>query len=189
MNEFPAPIKTAMRESGAAATCVPVQIDEGVWESALFLHLAGPECKQYRRIVKTATPPLPVALEVELMAHQRAAIVMLRARVSTVQSDPLIFEILLTPGAVTSHYESLKLLSEQERLVWFFGDNDYRVLAAQEQTIAPELHTRFADVAKDAFAHDTVVRMAGNYDAEKAVDEIVSHYTPREGAGDGVQKH
>ena len=114
---------------------------------------------------------------------------MLRARVSTVQSDPLIFEILLTPGAVTSHYESLKLLSEQERLVWFFGDNDYRVLAAQEQTIAPELHTRFADVAKDAFAHDTVVRMAGNYDAEKAVDEIVGHYTPREGAGDGVQKH
>ena len=189
MNEFPVPIKKAMRESGAAATCVPVQIDEGVWESALFLHLSGPECKQDRRIVKTTTTPLPVELEVELMAHQRAAIVMLRARVATVQSDPLIFEILLTPGAVTSHYQSLKLLSEQQRLIWFFGDDDYRILAAQEQMVDPELHGKFAETAKDAFAHDTVVRMAGNYDSEKAVDEIVSHYTPREGVDGSVLKH
>ncbi len=182
MDEFPPPIKTAMRESGAEATCVPVQIDSGVWESALFLHLAGPECKQDRRVVKTASAPLPLSLEVELMAHQRAAVVMLRVQVTTVESDPLIYEILLTPGAVTSHYESLRLLSEQKRVLWFFGDSDYRILAVQEQDVDEQQHNRFSEIAKDAFAHDTVVRMAGNYDSTVAVNEIAAHYTPREGA-------
>lgn len=178
-----------MRRSGAAATCVPVQLDEGRWESALFLHLAGPECKQDRRIVKTATEPLPVLLEAEIMAHQRAAVVMLRAQVSTLPSDPLVFEILLTPGAVSSHYDSLRLLSQQTRLLWFLGDGDYRVLAVQEQGIDEQQREQFSAIAKDAFAHDTVVRMAGNYDHEIALNEIAAHYAPRAGGDPEIAQH
>lgn len=189
MDEFPGPIKDAMRRSGAAATCVPVQIDEGRWESALFLHLAGPECKQDRRIVKTATEPLPLQLEPEILAHQRASVVLLRASVATVAADPLVFEILLTPGAVTSHYESLRLLSEQQRVLWFFGDSDFRVLAVQEQDIDDQQQQKFAEIAKDAFAHDTVVRMASNYDHEAALNEIAAHYAPREGGDPEMAQH
>ncbi len=180
MDQFPKPIQDAMRASGAAATCVPVQIDQGQWESALFIHVAGPECKQDRYILKRAAAPTPATLQTELLTHDSAAIVLLRLEALTVPDDPLAFEILLTPGKVPSHYECLKLLSQQARLCWFFGDTDYRIIQAQNQEIGAEQHENFEALAREGFAHDSVLRMTGKYDANAALAEIVSHYELRQ---------
>jgi hypothetical protein len=180
MDQFPKPIQDAMRASGTAATCVPVQIDQGRWESALFIHVAGAECKQDRYILKRAATPTPATLHTELLTHASAAIVLLRLQALTVPDDPLVFEILLTPGEVTSHYECLKLLSQQERLCWFFGDTDYRIIQAQNQEIGAEQHKNFEALSREAFAHDSVLRMTGKYDANAALGEIVSHYELRQ---------
>lgn len=191
MDQFPQPIRDAMRASGAAATCVPVQIDQGQWESALFLHVAGPECKQDRYILKRAATPTPATLQTELLTHASAAIVLFRLEALTVPDDPLAFEILLTPGKVTSHYECLKLLSQQARWCWFFGDTDYRVIQAQNQEIGAEQHENFETLAREAFAHDSVLRMTGKYDADAAVTDIVSHYQLRQDVtrGPGAIEH
>ncbi len=181
MKRFPEPIRRAMRASGAAATCVPVQIDHGRWESALFIHVAGPECKQDRYLLKRATTPTPASLQSEFLSHERAAVVLFRVQALTIPDDPLAFEILLTPGKVSSHYECLKLLAQQARLCWFFGDTDYRVIQALDQEIGAEQHNNFETLAREAFAHDSVLRMAGKYDADAAVAEIVSHYALRRG--------
>ncbi len=170
-----------MRANGAAATCVPVQIDGNQWETALFVHVAGPECKQDRRLLKTATSPTPARLDTELITHTNAAIVLLRLEIMTVLTDPLAFEILLVPGHVKSHYECLKLLGQQRRLHWFFGDSDFRILQAASQEIEADRHKAFEDLARGAFAHDSILRIAGQYDADAALNEIVSHYTLREG--------
>ncbi len=183
MREFPKVIQDAMRASGAAATCLPVQIDQGEWEAALFVHVAGPECKADRRFLKTAKAPVPVSIHEELLAHQRAAVALLRLEVGSLSPEPLVFEILLTPGRMTSHFESLKLLAQQPRVCWFFGDTDFRVLQAQEQPLDDSLHQRFDRLCRDAYAHDSVIRMSGRYDAEAAVAEIVGHYEPRRGGG------
>ena len=38
---FPAPVREAMTASGAAATCIPVELDGGAPEAAFFINLAG----------------------------------------------------------------------------------------------------------------------------------------------------
>lgn len=189
MRQFPKSIRDAMRTNGTAATCVPVKLDSPDWESALFVHVAGPECKQDRRILKTTQDTIPVSIESELMTHAKASVVMLRLRIVTVVNDPLIFEILMTPGHITSHFEALKLLSSQPRLCWFFGDTDYRVLRAQQHSLTEEQNQEFNSLAKEAFAHDATIRMTGRYDANAALSEVVAHYSPREGVTRGVETH
>ncbi len=169
-----------MRDSGSDATCVPVQIDGAAWECAWFVHVAGPECKQDRRILKRATTPTPVILSPELIKHPKAAVVLFRLEILTIPDDPLAYEILLTPGKVDRHYECLKLLSAQEKLHCFFGDSDYRILHQQEQRVSRAQRRVLETLTREAFAHDSILRMTGTYDADNAIAEIVSHYQLRQ---------
>lgn len=169
-----------MRVTGSAATCVPVQVGgQGEWEAALFVHVSGPECKQDRRVLKTAREPTPVDLSPRLMAHSAAAIVAVELTIYTVPDDALKYEILLIPGREETHYQAIKLLAAQDRICWFFGDNDFRVIQAQERDIETSQHELFDSIARDAFAHDSLLRISSQYDSDKALSEIVSHYTPR----------
>jgi hypothetical protein len=120
------------------------------------------------------------------MAHGAAAVVSIELSIATVPEDALKYEILLVPGAVESHYQSIKLLARQHRICWFFGDNDYRVIQAQEQEIDDAQHKLFESIARDAFAHDSLLRISNQYDSEQALSEIVSHYSPRTDAGTGM---
>lgn len=187
MDSFPETIARSMKASGSEATCVPVKIGgTGEWEAALFVHVSGPECKHDRRLLKSAREPTPVELRPSLLAHQAAAIVPIELSIATTPDDPLSYEILLIPGCEDTHYQAIKLLARQERICWFFGDNDYRVIQAQEQEIDKDQHELFETIARDAFAHDSLLRISGQYDSDKALSEIVAHYTPRNDAGSGV---
>lgn len=187
MDSFPEAIAQSMRATGSAATCVPVKIGgTGDWEAALFVHVSGPECQQDRRSLKCAREPTPVEMKPSLLAHNTAAIVSIELTIATTPDDPLKYEILLIPGREDTHYQAIKLLAQQERICWFFGDGDYRVIQAQEQEIEAEQHELFESIARDGFAHDSLLRFSNQYDSDKALEEIVSHYSPRTGAGAGV---
>lgn len=187
MDSFPDSIKRSMRSTGSAATCVPVRMGgSGDWEAVLFVHVAGPECKEDRRLLKSAHEPTPVELAATLMAHETAAIVSIELSIATVPDDPLKYEILLVPGREETHYQAIKLLAGQQRICWFFADNDYRVIQAQEQEIESSQHELFEAMARDAFAHDSLLRISSRYDSDKALSEVVSHYSPRQNAGAGV---
>lgn len=176
-----------MRTTGSAATCVPVRLGgAGDWEAALFVHVSGPECKQDRRVLKSTREPTSVELEPRLMAHGAAAIVALELSIATVPDDALRYEILLVPGREETHYQAIKLLAQQHRVCWFFGDNDFRVIQAQEQEIEKSRHELFESIARDAFAHDSLLKISSQYDSDKALSEIVAHYSPRTDAGAGV---
>ncbi len=179
MDFFPAPVQEGMHKSGAAATCVPVQLDDGVWEAALFLQVDGSESERDRRVLTDTRSALPVVLETDFIDHALAGVVLLRLEVSTFPEDPLVIEILLTPGNSKSHFESLQLLSHQPRLVWFFGDGQFRIIHRQQQPLSAEIHDHFAELAKDVVTHDALIRCSSRYDANAAVTEIVSHYELR----------
>ena len=104
MTRFPRVVREAMQQGGSAATCVPVQLDESGWQAALFLQLAGPECKADRRVISRRGGPLPVGIEADLIKAEHASVVTLRAEVHTRMDDPMVSEILMTPGwaALTS---------------------------------------------------------------------------------------
>ena len=181
VRRFPRAVRDAMQAGGAAATCVPVQLDGSAWQAALFLQLAGPECKADRRIVSRTQRPLPVGIEADLIKAEQASVVTLRAEVYTRPDDPMVSEILLTPGAGSSHFEALKLLSTQLRLCWFFGDETYWLMHSQSHPLAPEQRSAFAELLDDATGHDAVVRLTGRYDAGAALASVAGHYELRAG--------
>lgn len=170
-----------MIAAGAAATCIAVKLDEGEWESALFFHLAGPECKGDRRALSKAPSPLPVGLEADLIENEHAAVVLLRLEVHTTPDNPLVAEVLLTPGHVTEQFDALKLLGTQPRLCWFFGDSDFNVIHSQQHPLGDEQRASFGGILQDAIKHDRLIRLTGRYDARAALSDVVSHYELREG--------
>ncbi len=187
VKEFPPQVKKIMREKEIAATCIPVQFDHEAWESAFFLYVAGPESKQDRKALKK-NRITPAILVTELLAHANASVVLMRIEVQTVIDDPLVFEILLVPGEFNMHYECLKYLAKQRHIRYFFADSDYRVLQEQEQEIGDVQHEKFETLAREAFAHDSVLRMTGKYNAQSALSEVVSHYGLRSGGESDRQK-
>lgn len=183
MKRFPETVRKGMAASGAAATCVPVKLDSGDWETAVYFQLAGPECKKDRRELKHAQDPVPLGVEMDLFEHQHGSAVLLRLEVHTFADDPLAGEILLTPGDNTTHFDALKLLARQPRLCWFFGDQQFWIIHSQQHALSDEQHRGFEALMSDAITHDAMVRLTGRYDANSVVSEIVSNYELRAGAG------
>jgi len=179
MKRFPPAVRAVMHERDIAATLVPVQLDGGQWEAALFVRLAGPECKADRRVLAKAKSPLPVGVESDVIEDTSAAVVMLRVEVHVDAADPFAAEILLTPGHNPSHFEAMRLLGIQERLCWFFGDADGSVLHAQSHALSDAQRAGFAELAQEAARHDALIRCTGRYDAQAAMDAVRARYAPR----------
>jgi hypothetical protein len=120
-----------------------------------------------------------MGLESDVVETDHGAVVVLRPELHTRARDPLVAEILLTPGAGGSHHEALRLLSSQPSLSWFFADAACWVLHAQSLPLAPEHHQGFAALLAQSLRHDTLVRLTGAYDARAALAEVVRHYELR----------
>ena len=170
-----------MRLGGGAATCVPVKLGTDAWETAIYLQVSGPECQQDHQVLSDTTRAVPLGIETDLVEHQHASVVILRFEVHTDPEDPFAGEILLTPGENSMHFDALDLLTRQPRLCWFFGDQHYRVIRAQEHALSSEQHAGFSSLLNDAVRHDALVRCASRYDARAALSGIVSRYELRAG--------
>jgi hypothetical protein len=181
MNAFPQAVCTAMQNSGATVTCMPVRLDTADWEAAVFFHLAGPESKRDRQALVKAERPFAVSIEADLLELQQASVVVLRFEVATIPEDPLTGEVLLTPGDVRTHFDTVQLLCRQHRLCWFFGDSDFRVLHSQQNPIGDEQRTAFDELLADCVRHDALIRASARYDAQAALAEVVGHYDLRAG--------
>ena len=179
MEVFPAAVRRAMVGEGTAVTCLPVRLDREAWEAAVFFHLAGEESRPDREALGGTREPVPVGLETDLMPLESAAVVVLRGEVHLPGQEPLVGEVLLTPGAGGPHFEVLDLLSRQDRLCWFFGDTACRVLHAQEHPLEPDHRQEFGSLLQEAVEHDALVRFTGRYDAGAALGEVTAHYSLR----------
>jgi hypothetical protein len=147
------------------------------------VRVLGAECEKDRIILANTALPVPLGFEADVLELDSAAVVVLRLEAHAVPEDPLAAEILLTPGAVSGHFESLKLLSCQVSLTWFFGDDDFRLLYAQTHALRDGQRQGFAELLREAAAHDALVRCTRRYDAKAALTQIASHYEIRSSRG------
>jgi hypothetical protein len=182
MKRFPAGVKDSMEATGATTTCVAVQIDKGEWETAIFFQVGGPESKVDRRILTHSTNPIPTSVEADLIEHEAATVVLLRLEVQTVADDPLVGEILIAPGHTESQFETLKWLTRQHRLLWFFADRAYWIIHSQQSHWGDAERAGFKQLLADVTHHDALIRVTGRYDANAALQSIVANYELREGA-------
>ncbi len=176
---FPAAVRKAMTASGAAATCIPVELDGGAPEAAFFIDLAGPESKADRRVLRKWRGPLSLGLDSDVIETVHGAVVVLRPEVHTGPFDPFVCEVLVTPGEGGTHFEALDLLSRQPRLTWLFGDRGFEIIRTQQHPLDDGQRGEFAALLKAALRHDAMTRMTGRYDGRAAVAEVASHYTLR----------
>jgi hypothetical protein len=157
-------------------TCLPVRLDHGDWESAVFFDLGGSECVRDRQVLEAGDGPCPIGLEADVIECATAAIVMLRFEVATRAGDPLAGEVLLTPGVGDVQFETLRNLTEQNHLRFFFGDEEHRVIHSQQLSLGERKHGGYRGILQDAVRHDAMVRLSGRYDAEAAMREVTRHY-------------
>ena len=181
--QFPGAVREAMSSSGAMATCVAVQFDPSRWQAAFFFQLAGAESKQDRRAMRRNEGPFAMGLETDVVETEHGAVVMLRPELHINPDDPLVMEILLTPGSGGAHHEALRHLSEQPTLSWLYADRAWWVIHAQSHPLDKEQHEGFAELLASSLRHDTMVRLTGTYDAAAAMGEVVRHYELRAAAG------
>ena len=165
-----------MRDAGVMATCVPIRIDGGDWESAVFIDLGGDECVADREVLRQCAGPLPVTLEADVIENPLGGVVMLRFEIGTRPGDPLAAEVLLTPGVGDVQFSTLVHLTRQDCLRFFFGDTDYRVIHAQQLILGDREHGGYRAILDDVVRYDAVVRLTGRYDATGAMKEVTSHY-------------
>ena len=165
-----------MRQSGAMTTCVPLQFDNGVWESAVFFELGGKQCKDDRRALRKTKNPLPISIEGDLIKHTNASVIMLRFEVMTSMENPLVGEVLLAPGMGDVQFETINHLTNQTHLKFYFGDSAYYVLYSQQIVLAEEIRQGYRELLEEAVSNDALIRLTGKYDAMAALHEVVDHY-------------
>jgi hypothetical protein len=179
MKRFPAAVRSAMSGAGAMATCMPVQLDGAAWEAAFFVRLDGAQSKDDRRAMARGRDPFAMGMETDVVETEHGAVVVLRPELHTRPGDPLVFEILLTPGVGGNHHEALSLLATQGALSWFFSDASGWLLHAQTLVLQDEHRQAFAELQRQSLRHDTLIRLTGSYDAANALGQVVRHYELR----------
>ena len=179
MNRFPPFIVESMRQSGAMTTCVPLEFDQGGWQSTVFFELGGKECKEDRRLLRKTTSPLAIGIEADIIEHTNAAVVMLRFEVMTTRENPLVGEVLLAPGMGDVQFETLKYLSNQPSLKFYFGDSTYHTIHSQQIALNSSANQGYGELLDEAVSHDALIRLTGKYDAMLALREVVDHYETR----------
>jgi len=185
-------------------TCLPVQLEQGNadtsadsitvdapsvssdgepllnrWQSCIFFRLGGSESRNDIEILNSDAGPFAVGIETDIIEHEFASVVVLRLQVFTTPSDPLVGEVLLTPGGAETHYEILGLLGEQQSLTWFFSDQQYYQIYQQSQSLSQEWRDEFLALRSEAFKRDSIIRLAGKYNAQAAFADVVSQYSLR----------
>ncbi len=177
---FPASVIEKMTEGGSTVTCLPVKLEEDDnWQSAVFFRLGGRESQVDIKLLSERQSALGVGIETDLIEHANATVVMLRLQIFTQPENPLVGEVLITPGGAETHYEILTLLSTQKTLTWFLSDQEFQIIHQQRQPLNDDWRKEFLDLRDEAFKRDTLLRLSGNYSAQTAFAEVVSHYALR----------
>ena len=133
----------------------------------------------------SATGRIALGFEGDLVETAKGAVVILRFEAYTVPDDPLAGEVLLAPGGSPTHFESLKHLTHQPRIGWFFASDGDVVLRAQHYPLGEEHHRAVRELLGDAVRHDALVRMTTGYDEVGALREVASRYAPDSSGGRG----
>jgi len=187
-NTFPESVIDMMKAGGSTVTCLPVKIEvateqsdvpQDEWQSAIFFRLGGAESQTDIKLLKKQQSALSVGLETDLIEHENATVVLLRVQIFTRPDNPLVGEVLITPGGAETHYEILTLLGGQQSLTWFFSDQKFNTIHQQRQPLNDQWRKEFLALRDEAFKRDALIRLAGKYSAQTAFAEVVSHYALR----------
>ncbi len=163
--KFPDEVIVALHETQLTLSCIPVQIDDQHWQAALF-YVLPPDAPCLGKGALMGGP-FAVGIEADTVEHENATLIEIGIDIS-VPVQPLQGTLLFLTGHSTPHHEALKLLTTQQDLPLFLGDQHCNLLWQQRVPLGDGHRDGFKELLDEAIARDAVIRMTGRYDPDAA---------------------
>lgn len=168
--KFPDDVIVALHHADVTVSCVPVQIDEDVWQAAVFFVLAADSPCLGKGFL--APGPFAVEIEADLHEHVNGSLIEIGVDVATPVEHSHGTLLFLT-GHSSSHFDALKLLTSQNDLPLFLGDEYCNVLYQQRVPISKAMRTGISQLLDEAVARDAVIRMTGHYEPDRVFADVL----------------
>ncbi len=168
---FPDDVLVALHDGQVTFTCLPVRLDGGAWEAALFYVLPpGAPCVRDGRM---RGGPYAVEFEADLHEHETGTVLELGIEIRT-PVQPLAGTLLFVTGHASGHFEALRLLVEQPDVALFIGDEFCRTLWRQRVPLGQAHREGLRALIDEAVGRDAIVRLTARYDADAAFAAAVA---------------
>ncbi len=163
LQKFPDEVIVALHEAGITATCMPIQIDDGDWQAAFFYVLA-PDAACLKN-GKLLGGPFTVGLDADLHEHDNGTMIEIGLEVIT-PIEPCNGIMLFLTGHTSTHFDALKLLSKQQEIPLFIGDQYCSTLWQQLVPVNDTFRAGITGLINEAVTRDAVIRMTDRYDPD-----------------------
>lgn len=169
--KFPDDVIVMLHDANVTVSCVPIKIDDDQWQAAIFFVLpADAKCLTAGRLLGG---PFAVSLDAELHEHEKGTLIEIGIEITT-PIEPALGTLLFITGHSPSHFETMKLLSEQEELPLFIGNEYCSVLARQRIPVSDAMRNGFRTLLDEAVGRDAIIRMTGHYDPDQVFTDVVA---------------
>lgn len=166
---FPDDVVVALHHANVTVSCMPVQIDNEQWQAAIFYVLAADApCLEKGKL---APGPFTVEIDADLHEHANGSLIEIGIDIAT-PVEHSRGTLLFITGHSTAHFETVKLLSEQDDLPLFIGDEYCNVLYQQRIVLTDAMRSGFGQLVDEALGRDAVIRMTGHYDPEVVFEDV-----------------
>lgn len=168
---FPDDVMVLLHNANITLSCVPVQLDNGEWQAAIFFVLpADAPCLKTGKLLGG---PYTVELDADLHEHEKGTLIEVGLEIVT-PIEPSRGTMLFITGHSPSHFESIKLISQQDQLPLFIGDEYCRVLYKQNIPVSKAMQNGFKQLLDEAVARDAVIRLTGHYDPDLVFTDVLA---------------
>ena len=122
---------------------------------------------------KLSGGPFAVEFDADLHEHEKGSLIEIGIEIATPVKKSHGTLLFIT-GHSSSHFETLKLLTEQQDLPLFIGDEYCKVLSQQRIVLSDSMRAGFRQLLDEAVGRDAVIRMTGHYDPEQVFTDVVT---------------
>lgn len=171
VERFPDDVIVALHNANVTVSCLPVQIDNDQWQAAVFFVLpVNARCLQDGQL---PGGPFAVEFDADLHEHEKGTLIEIGIDIATPVENNHGTLLFLT-GHSSSQFETLKLLTEQQTLPLFIGDEYCKVLSQQLIPLSDTMRAGFRQLLDEAVGRDAVIRMTGHYDPDLVFTDVVA---------------
>jgi hypothetical protein len=168
---FPDDVIVLLHDANVTVSCVPVQFDDDKWQAAIFFVL--PTDAACLRGGSLSGGPFSVELDADLHEHEKGTMIEIGLAIGT-PVEPCRGTLLFLTGHSPSHFETVKLISQQAELPLFIGDEYCRVLCRQRIPLSDTMRRGFGQLLDEAVGRDALIRLSGHYDPDQVFMDVVA---------------
>jgi len=169
--KFPDEVIVALHEADITATCMPIKLDDSEWRAAFF-YVLSPDAPCLSN-GKLLGGPFSVELDADLHEHDNGTMIEIGFEIVT-PIEPSRGMMLFLTGHTSTHFDALKLLSEQDDIPLFIGDQYCSTLWQQRVPVNEAFRLGMTGLINEAVTRDAVIRMTDRYDPDAVFADILA---------------